>query len=310
MLKTNRKKVKIGIIATISGAVLLAAGTMTGVILMREDYVAVGADDTSSAHSSLNKKYNSSKSGDGSDDGLSENENGDKSKDGNDSKDENSKNGSSSSSDGNGSNGDSSNSDINGGNNGNDGGANNGGGADNPEVVTTYNDVVSEESIPFSVETRNEVNMPRGEVRVASVGANGTRRIVTRQTYQNGNLVAAEVIANDVMAEPVNQINLVGVSDYNLNNSYIQLYPNASVSRDGSNPAPAFMILVNGNYYMDFWYDPLTWHRYAPATALNVSGGSFSYDGLNFGYALGPLDSNYALSEAFCAEYRLACGRW
>lgn len=292
MLKTKRRKIQLGVTIAVSAVVILAAGTMTGIILTGEDFVAVDADGSSSTRSSLNKKYSGGKAGDGADNGS--NENGDKTENGEDKKD--GKDDGSSGSDGNNSDGD-------------NGGANNGGGTDSPEVITTYSDVASEESIPFSVETRSEVNLPRGEVRVSSAGANGTRRIVTRQTYQNGNLVAAEVVSSEVLAEPVNQVNLLGTSDYNMNNSYIQLYPNASVSRDGG-VAPAFMILVNGNYYMDFWYDPLTWHRYAPAAALNVSGGSFSYDGLSYSYALGPLDSNYALSEAFCAEYRLACGRW
>lgn len=175
------------------------------------------------------------------------------------------------------------------------------------QIITK--EISEEEGIAFGIETRNEKNLPRGEVKVAEAGAEGLRRIDYRITYKNGELISKEEIGSFVVRDPVNQINLIGISDYNMNDSYIQLYPNASVSRDGAS-APAFMILVNNSYYMDFWYDPVTWNRIAPSTAVLVSGGSFSYDGKSYGYNTGPLNSGYALSETFCARYGLACGRW
>lgn len=292
MLKTKNQKIKLGIISSVVAVALLAGGTITGFILTNNDYVAVGtdSDSSSSVNSGRNKKYNSGKN----DEIISDEDSFDKKKSDEDEGSE--KKGSSDSS-----------TDSN--SKSSDGRDNSS--TENPEMpdVISYEETFSEEDIPFSVETRNEVNLPRGEVRVASAGANGRKRITNKLTYRNGNLISSEAISSEVIAEPVNQINLIGLSDYNLNSSYIQFYPNASVSRDGGS-APAFMILVNGNYYMDFWYDPITWHRYAPAAALQVTGGSFSYDGVNYSYIIGPLDSNYALSEAFCAEYGLACGRW
>ena len=177
-----------------------------------------------------------------------------------------------------------------------------------PEIITTE-DVESEEAIPFETETTGEINLPRDEVRVTKEGVEGIRKIVTRLTYRNGELISSEVISSEVVREPVNQVALLGTADFNLSNSYIQLYPNASVTRNGEK-APAFMILVNGKYYMDFWYDPATWNRFAPAKAVPVDGGSFTYEGETYTYETGPLDNNYALSETFCAEYGLACGRW
>lgn len=180
-------------------------------------------------------------------------------------------------------------------------------GAKRDEITTR--DEVKEEKIAFKTETKDEVNLPRGKVKVERTGENGIRKITTRLTYKNGKLVSSEVISSVVTKEPTTQINLVGTSDFNLNNSRIQLYPNASVTRDG-NTAPAFMILVNGKYYIDFWYDPVSWTRFAPASAVAVSGGKFTYSGKTYSYTTGALDSNYALSETFCKEYGLSCGRW
>ena len=240
---------------------------------------------------------NGSNNGDGSKDG-SNSKDGDGSKDKNGSKD--GKNG-----DGGGDGDDSGDGSGDGSGGGTGGGP--GGGSDQDDV--TYGDVEDYEAIPFGVETVNEVNLPRGQVKVAREGAEGLRRIVTRLTYWNGDLAGSDVIDSEVVRDPVSQMNLLGVSDYNLNSSYIQFYPNASVSRSGST-APAFMILVNGNYYVDFWYDPVVWNRIAPTAAVLVSGGSFNYNGETLSYNIGPLDSSYPLTEAFCVEYGLACGRW
>lgn len=176
------------------------------------------------------------------------------------------------------------------------------------DTITTR-DVYTTEEISFETETRNEPNLPKGEVQTIRNGTAGLKKITSRETYKNGILISSEIINTEIVTEPISKINLLGTSDFNLNNSYIQLYPNAKVSRNGSE-APAFMILVNGAYYIDFWYDPITWKSYAPSTALIVSGGVFTYDGNTYSYSPGPLDNNFALSEAFCAEYGLACGRW
>ena len=175
-------------------------------------------------------------------------------------------------------------------------------------VVVTKS-VTTEEEIAFGVETQLEVNLPRGEVRVAREGVPGRKRIVSEVVYKDDVLVSSEVVSTSVVAEPVNQINAIGISDYNLNDSYVQLYPYATIFRENKT-APATMIGVDGNYYLDFWRDPVSWVRMAPASAVLVSGGSFVYDGKNYEYALGPVDTGYALTEAFCIEYKLACGRW
>ena len=175
------------------------------------------------------------------------------------------------------------------------------------KIVTT--EVFEDQDIGFGVERQNEQNMPRGEVRVKQAGSFGTRRITYKLTYRNDRLESKEEIRSEVTREPVNQIDLVGTSDYNINTSYIQLYPNAKVLREGRE-GPAMMILVNGNYYIDFWHDPVSWKSYAPSVALQVGGGTFSYEGKSYKYELGPLDSSFRLNMEFCNEYKLACGSW
>lgn len=177
-----------------------------------------------------------------------------------------------------------------------------------PDVITTE-DVENEEPIAFGIATKNEANLKKGQIKVDREGVEGLRKIITRMTYKNNELISSEEISNEVVRAPVEQINLLGTSDFNLNNAYIQLYNSASVTRGGSE-APASMILVSGSYYIYFWFDPLTWDTYAPSKALLVSGGSFSYDGNDYGYNVGPLNSGYPLNETFCAKYGLACGRW
>ena len=177
-----------------------------------------------------------------------------------------------------------------------------------PDVIT-IEDVEDTEAIAFETTTKNEVNLKRGQIKVDREGVEGLRRIVTRMTYKNDELISSEEIYNEIEKEPVNQINLIGVSDFNLNEAYVQLYPNASVVRDG-NTAPASMILVNDKFYMDFWRDPVTWSRIAPSKAVLVSGGSFNYGGITYEYRVGSVDEGYPLTSGFCNEYGLACGRW
>ena len=325
MVKTKISKKTIIITC---GFMAASIATITGMMLFNHSsYIRLnasgGADSDADGQDGANGKSgknrngaNGSGDGDGSEDGDGSKD-GDDSGDGSNSKD---KNGSKDGKQGDGgSSGDGSDGGSNGksgdgtGGSGGDGSGGSGGSGGGPggsggDVITSR-DVESYEAIPFGTETANEVNLPRGQVKVAREGVEGSRKIVTRLTYRNGGLIGSEVIYSGVVREPANQMNLVGISDYNLNSSYIQFYPNASVSRNGSN-APAFMILVNGNYYVDFWYDPVVWNRIAPAAAVLVSGGSFSYSGETYKYNTGPLDSSYPLTEAFCAEYGLACGRW
>ena len=325
---TEKRKRKIIAAAIFLALILASASTITGMIIASQ---GDGSGSSSTANSNdsakglLGNNSNSRTGNIGQNGEKSENDK-DSSTDKNSSDDSSKKSSDASSTDGvpntsdggNSKNGDSnssnnsnnSNSSNNNSNNGNSGNNSGDSGDNKPkEDVITTKEIADDEAIPFQTETSNERDLPRGEVKVARAGINGTRRTIIKQTFKNGDLISSEIVSSDVIAEPVNQLNLIGISDFNLNNSYIQLYPTASVSREGSS-APASMVLVNGNYFINFWYDPITWARYAPASALLVSNGSFSYDGNSYGYDVGSPNTSYALTEAFCAEYGLACGWW
>jgi hypothetical protein len=68
-----------------------------------------------------------------------------------------------------------------------------------PNVTT--NDVTTTDTIPFSEVTQEDSMLPVGQTQTVQAGVNGTRTIVTRTTYADGNATGSEVIS-DVTVQP------------------------------------------------------------------------------------------------------------
>ncbi|MDL2236263.1 G5 domain-containing protein [Christensenellaceae bacterium OttesenSCG-928-K19] len=66
------------------------------------------------------------------------------------------------------------------------------------------------EKIPFETEQQNDSTILEGEVEIARYGEEGELEIVSEQIYKNGLLTSDKVIEENVIKEPVSQLELVG----------------------------------------------------------------------------------------------------
>lgn len=211
---------------------------------------------------------------------------------------------------------------------------NNSNNSSNIQKTTTKN-INVDEPIAYSTQEVQEVNLPRGQKQTSQVGKNGVKRITYKVTYNsNGTEISRTKVSESVISQPVNQIIKVGVSDFNLNTSKLEL---AWISLE-SCPESEFVIGNNGPYCITFraftgitidgiYYitsystsnNPLVQGDFInirPIIPLKLSNNQFdvysgNYDGTNYYFM--PYQGtapNRTLTQSDCDEYGLACGRW
>ncbi|GGK30220.1 hypothetical protein GCM10010965_23840 [Caldalkalibacillus thermarum] len=73
-------------------------------------------------------------------------------------------------------------------------------------TVVTVERVTEEQSIPYQVETKKDPDLYRGQTRVEREGKEGRKRIQFEVVKENGQVVSREVVAEEVLEEPVNKI--------------------------------------------------------------------------------------------------------
>ena len=77
-------------------------------------------------------------------------------------------------------------------------------------IRVTAEEVETEQVIPFQSQTVRNESLPDGETRIIQQGKNGTRRITTRYTYEDGVLKGNAVVSAVTVTEPVPEILMRG----------------------------------------------------------------------------------------------------
>lgn len=80
-------------------------------------------------------------------------------------------------------------------------------------VVVDVRETTRDEQIPFESKKVESDEMLVGESEVTTTGKPGTKRITTRETYHDGELVNSEQVGEEVVTEPVTQITTVGTKE-------------------------------------------------------------------------------------------------
>lgn len=82
------------------------------------------------------------------------------------------------------------------------------------EITRVTNEITSvEELVPYEIEKRETVSLPKGHVRVVSEGSAGSNLVTTEVIYHNGKEVDRIVTTNQVKA-PAHRIVEYGIGDY------------------------------------------------------------------------------------------------
>ena len=82
-----------------------------------------------------------------------------------------------------------------------------------PELKVESKDTSRTEIIPFQVKEVEAADLPRGQTEVIQAGKNGSRTIVTRSYFLNGQVIHTEEVSNQVTTEPTSEIRKVGSKD-------------------------------------------------------------------------------------------------
>lgn len=80
-------------------------------------------------------------------------------------------------------------------------------------VRVNQEEVTAEQTIPYRLEQRGDNNLEKGLRRIVSRGRNGLERYTMRITYEDGVEVNRELLSQEVVRPPVNQIVAMGTID-------------------------------------------------------------------------------------------------
>ena len=211
---------------------------------------------------------------------------------------------------------------------------NNSNNSNNTQKTTTKN-INVDETISYSTQEVQEVNLPRGQRQTSQAGKNGVKRITYKVTYNsNGTEISRTKVSESVISQPVNQIIKVGVSDFNLNTSKLEqeVYSMESciesefvIDNNGAYctvPKNFAGVVINGTLYLTAYLTsndhtvPSDIINIRPIIPLKLTNNQFgvyngNYGGTNYYFMPSVGTSpNRALTQNDCAEYGLACGRW
>ena len=202
---------------------------------------------------------------------------------------------------------------------------------------TEKNEVV-EEKIAFASRTENEVNMLRGVTKITQVGKDGVKRITYSVKYdKDGKEVSRVKIEEKISRQAVEQVTKIGVSDFNMNTDIItglsggqMCLPSEYSETYGCGMyVPTnksfFTFTLKGKNYLFCAADdnrcvgatdvPVTIKPALSVAVKETTAGATVSEAMYAGslhildYAVG-MDDPPALTEATCAKYGLACGRW
>lgn len=178
--------------------------------------------------------------------------------------------------------------------------------------------ITTTERISFSTTTTNEANLPRGKVVVSQNGIEGAKKLTFLVKYNSkGESLAIEKIAEEVLNNPVTQVEKVGTSDFNLNERLtVSTYASgvcltSDADANGCRKeSESYQFATAFSLQNVFYVTQIQANDGIKSLFSRVSGGTFSYNGETWVFETRFLRNSSELSEEFCSVYGFSCGRW
>lgn len=196
---------------------------------------------------------------------------------------------------------------------------------DKKEEKTTTEEVTEIEEINFETTKENEVNMLNGTTKVVQDGKKGEKKVTYKVTYDsNGKEIKREKKSEKVTKDPVNQIEKVGTSDFNMNSdmltevSWGPMCTELTISEYGDKSCEEgsleyTAVKINNTYYIT----SITENDINIFTGLikttDTEGINLvaTYNGTKYYFYMSAGGGQYELlTEETCSGYALKCGRW
>lgn len=128
-------------------------------------------------------------------------------------------------------------------------------------VRVSGDQVVEEETVPFSVREIRDKSLPLGYEEIKTPGQNGSQLVTYQITYENGHEVSRKVLSKVVVTQPIEQVSIVG-DKYDLAEAFAQLRQceaGGAYDRNSGN-----------GYYGAYQFNVGTWQSNAPSQWKNV----------------------------------------
>lgn len=108
-------------------------------------------------------------------------------------------------------------------------------------AITTTETVVATETIPYETAFEETSSMYRGQSKVKTAGVSGSKQVTAQVVKQNGVIVASNVLDEQIVAQPQNQISLKGTAA-------VPAYTASTAKSSGILSAPMGHIEVSSAY--------------------------------------------------------------
>lgn len=195
------------------------------------------------------------------------------------------------------------------------------------EVVKTETKV---EEIAFKTTKQNEVNLKSGVKEVAQMGVKGEKTIVYEVTYdKKGKEISRKKVSEKITKEPVEQIEKIGVSDFNINTDMLtevsfgpactedQIITDSNGykecdSQNYPNLPQYYAVKINNSYYITSIKENGTNILSSNLKATEESAMlKAMFKGTQYYFYMSAGGGQYEpLTQEICNEYNLSCGAW
>lgn len=108
-------------------------------------------------------------------------------------------------------------------------------------AITTTETVVATENIPYETTFEETSSMYKGQSKVKTAGISGSKQVTSQVVKQNGIIVASNVLDEQILAQPQNQISLKGTAS-------VPAYTASTAKSSGVLSAPMGHIEVSSAY--------------------------------------------------------------
>ena len=95
-------------------------------------------------------------------------------------------------------------------------------------------EITEKETIPFSTEVKKSDTLERGNFKIETSGANGEKEVTKRVKYVDGNLVQTDILSENILKNPVNQVKIVGTKSKNNGNVKVSIENGVITDENGN----------------------------------------------------------------------------
>ena len=97
-----------------------------------------------------------------------------------------------------------------------------------------FKESTENEAIPFATDIKKSDTLARGDSKIETPGSNGEKEVTKRVKYVDGNPVQTEVLSENILKNPVNQVKIIGTKPKNNGNVKVSIENGVITDENGN----------------------------------------------------------------------------